>query len=92
MIYIAIQYRLGALGFLAGEQLAEDGTWNAGLLDQRAALEWIRKNIHYFGGDPEKVTITGGSAGGGSVLLQMIMGGGEKNPPFRAAIPGESHT
>ncbi|KAJ3523491.1 hypothetical protein NM208_g12428 [Fusarium decemcellulare] len=88
MVFVSIQYRLGALGFLGGDEIKKDGTWNAGLLDQRAALEWIRKNIHYFGGDPSKVTITGSSAGGGSVAMQMIMFGGKpKNPPFQAAIP-----
>ncbi|KAL0929352.1 carboxylesterase family protein [Colletotrichum truncatum] len=86
IIYVAIQYRLGPLGFLAGEEVASDGTPNAGLLDQRAALEWVRQYIHHFGGDPDKVTITGGSAGGGSVVMQMILDGGEQNPPFRAVI------
>ncbi|RYP71489.1 hypothetical protein DL771_004744 [Monosporascus sp. 5C6A] len=86
IIYVALQYRLGPLGFLGGGELQEDGTANAGLLDQRLGLEWVRKNIHYFGGDPSKVTITGGSAGGGSVTMQMIMYGGSPEPPFRAVI------
>lgn len=89
LIYVAIQYRLGPLGFLAGDDIAADGSWNVGLLDQRAALDWVQQNIHLFGGDPEKVTITGESAGGGSVSLQMIMYGGSAPAPFRAAIPGE---
>ncbi|KAL5318370.1 hypothetical protein ACEPPN_013430 [Leptodophora sp. 'Broadleaf-Isolate-01'] len=88
LIYVAIQYRLGPLGFLAGDKVASDGSWNVGLLDQRAALNWIRTNIHHFGGDPSKVTITGGSAGGASVTLQMVLYGGSRNPPFRSAIPG----
>ncbi|KAI4598471.1 hypothetical protein KJ359_002881 [Pestalotiopsis sp. 9143b] len=87
LIYVAIQYRLGPLGFLAGDDIAVDGSWNVGLLDQRAALDWVQKNIHFFGGDPEKVTITGESAGGGSVSLQMTMYGGAAPAPFRAAIP-----
>ncbi|KAH7015865.1 Alpha/Beta hydrolase protein [Ilyonectria destructans] len=87
MIYVSVQYRLGALGFLAGDDIDQDGTSNAGLLDQRAALEWVRSNIRYFGGDPSKITITGSSAGGSSVTMQMIMYGGSKHPPFRAAIP-----
>ncbi|RYO89775.1 hypothetical protein DL766_002638 [Monosporascus sp. MC13-8B] len=86
IIYVALQYRLGPLGFLGGDELQEDGTANAGLLDQRLGLEWVRKNIHYFGGDPSKVTITGGSAGGGSVTMQMVMYGGSPDPPFRAVI------
>ncbi|KAL1957344.1 hypothetical protein VTO42DRAFT_6133 [Malbranchea cinnamomea] len=86
LIYVAVQYRLGPLGFLAGDDVARDGSCNVGLLDQRAALEWVRQYIQYFGGDPEQVTILGLSAGGGSVAMQMILFGGQKNPPFRAAI------
>jgi len=63
MIYVQIQYRLGPFGFLGGSQVAENGARNAGLLDQRAALEWVQRNIRAFGGDPAKVTIWGGSAG-----------------------------
>ncbi|KAJ0108292.1 hypothetical protein J7T55_005269 [Diaporthe amygdali] len=73
LIYVAIQYRLGPLGFLAGDQIAANGSWNGGLLDQRAALDWVQQNIHFFGGDPEKVTIVGGSAGGASASLQMMI-------------------
>ncbi|RMJ16970.1 hypothetical protein CDV36_003313 [Fusarium kuroshium] len=88
VIYVSVQYRLGALGFLGGDDLRGKGTWNAGLLDQRLALEWVRDNIQYFGGDPTRITITGSSAGGGSVALQMVMYGGKPtNPPFQAAIP-----
>ena len=86
LIYVSIQYRLGAFGFLAGAEIRDNGVANAGLLDQRAALNWVQRNIRSFGGDPTKVTIIGGSAGGGSVLNQMILYGGENNPPFRAAI------
>jgi len=63
LIYVSIQYRLGLFGFLGGSQIAEDGALNAGLLDQRAALEWIQRNIRAFGGDPARTTIWGGSAG-----------------------------
>ncbi|KAK0945676.1 hypothetical protein LTR29_002788 [Friedmanniomyces endolithicus] len=86
LIYVSIQYRLAAFGFLAGSEIRENGVANAGLLDQRAALDWVQRNIRFFGGDPTKVTIMGGSAGGGSVLNQMILYGGEDNPPFRAVI------
>lgn len=88
LIYVAIQYRLGPLGFLAGDQVTANGSWNVGLLDQRAALDWVQRNIHFFGGDPEKVTITGGSAGGASASLQMTMYGGSGRRPFRAAALG----
>ena len=87
LIYVSIQYRLAVFGFLSSSEIRENGAANAGLLDQRAALGWVQRNIRAFGGDPSKVTIIGGSAGGGSVMTQMIMYGGASSPPFRAAIP-----
>ncbi|EMC98112.1 hypothetical protein BAUCODRAFT_32113 [Baudoinia panamericana UAMH 10762] len=86
IIYVSIQYRLDAFGFLSSSEIKENGVANAGLLDQRAALGWVQRNIRAFGGDPSQVTIIGGSAGGGSVMDQMILYGGVSNPPFRAAI------
>ena len=64
MIYVSIQYRLGAYGFLSSAEIKENGVANAGLLDQRAAMGWVQRHIRAFGGDPAKVTIIGGSAGG----------------------------
>jgi acetylcholinesterase len=61
-IGIAINYRLGYWGFLAGKELTAEGSLNLGLRDQRKALEWVRENIAAFGGDPNKVTIFGESA------------------------------
>ncbi|KAF2085386.1 alpha/beta-hydrolase [Saccharata proteae CBS 121410] len=87
IIYVEIQYRLGFFGFLAGSEVKQNGDLNAGLLDQRAALEWVQRNIKAFGGDPSRVTIWGGSAGGGSVSYQLIAGGAFDQPPFSAAIP-----
>jgi carboxylesterase type B len=55
MIFVSIQYRLGAYGFLSSDEVAEDGSPNAGLLDQRAAIDWVHRHIHAFGGDPTKV-------------------------------------
>jgi carboxylesterase type B len=69
IVYVSTQYRLGAYGFLSSSEVRENGQANAGLLDQRSALEWIQRNIRSFGGDPSKVTIIGGSAGGGSGKL-----------------------
>lgn len=92
MIYVSIQYRLGAYGFLAGAEVTENGDRNVGLLDQRAALIWTQRHIRKFGGDPSKVSIIGGSAGGGSVMNQMILYGGVASPPFRAAMAGSSST
>ncbi|KAJ4412855.1 hypothetical protein N0V82_008706 [Gnomoniopsis sp. IMI 355080] len=86
LIYVSIQYRLGLFGFLAGSDVAENGVQNAGLYDQRLAIEWVSRHIGAFGGNPNKLTIWGGSAGGGSVTYQMMAGGGLGTPPFRAAI------
>jgi carboxylesterase type B len=67
IIFVAMNYRLGALGWLSGPTLqASGGVSNAGLYDQRLALEWVQQNIHLFGGDPNKVTVMGESAGGRS--------------------------
>jgi len=92
LVHVSIQYRLGPHGFLAGDAIQSDGVWNVGILAQRAALDWIQRNIAVFGGGPLKVTIVGGSAGGGSVSLQMMMYGGVPNPPFYAAIAGQSRS
>ena len=70
-VVVTINYRLGALGFLAHPALARwpgRSAGNYGLMDQIAALRWIRENIAGFGGDPDNVTIAGQSAGGVSVL------------------------
>jgi para-nitrobenzyl esterase len=76
VVVVSINYRLGAFGFLHLEDVfgAEfAGSGNAGILDQVLALEWVRDNIAAFGGDPDRVTIFGESAGGMSVgtLLGM---------------------
>ncbi|KAJ7481659.1 carboxyesterase [Mycena latifolia] len=88
LIAVSLQYRLGLLGYLSGSAIVKNPTSgpNNGLLDQRAGLEWIQRNIAAFGGDPAKVTIGGESSGGGSVALHITAYGGEKNPPFRAAV------
>jgi carboxylesterase type B len=75
MIYVSLQYRLGAFGFLSGAGIRENGQANVGLLDQRSALNWVQRNIRAFGGDPAKVTIIGGSAGGSSGELRCLVGG-----------------
>ncbi len=69
-IYVTVNYRLGALGFLDLPELG-DGAGNFGLLDQQAALRWVHDNINAFGGNPNNVTIAGQSAGGGSVCDQL---------------------
>lgn len=70
-VFVSMNYRLGALGFFAHPALEKEnpgGPVNFGLLDQIAALQWIRQNIAQFGGDPDNVTILGQSAGAKSVL------------------------
>ncbi|HZZ37307.1 MAG TPA: carboxylesterase family protein, partial [Caulobacteraceae bacterium] len=76
VIVVAMNYRLGALGFLAHPALTREAPrgqplGNYGLLDQIAALRWVRRNIAAFGGDPGNVTIFGESAGGGDTLALL---------------------
>ena len=75
VVLVTCNYRLGAFGFLDLSHLdpALAGSGNLGLLDQIAALEWVRDNIAHFGGDPSNVTIFGQSAGAMSVSLLMSM-------------------
>lgn len=73
---VAIQYRLGAFGFLASDEVSRYGVVNAGILDQNFALQWVQAYIKQFGGDPRNVTIAGESAGGGSVMLHALAQGG----------------
>ena len=78
VVVVTINYRLGALGFLAHPALASrpgGPSGNYGLMDQQAALRWVQGNIRPFGGDPGNVTIAGQSAGGLSVLAQMVSPG-----------------
>lgn len=75
IVVLTVNYRLGIFGFLAHPELSKEapykGSGNYGLLDQHAALKWVRDNIAAFGGDPGKVTIAGESAGSISVSAQM---------------------
>ncbi|MGW0822893.1 carboxylesterase/lipase family protein [Streptomyces sp. NPDC002845] len=73
-VVVTVNYRLGPLGFLNLPELREesaDGPGTYGLMDQQAALRWVRSNISRFGGDPKSVAIAGQSAGGGSVCAQL---------------------
>ena len=72
-VVVTINYRLGALGFFAHPSLDEPGhkIANYGLMDQQFALQWVRRNISAFGGDPDNVTIFGESAGGASVIANL---------------------
>ena len=77
VVMVTLNYRLGPLGFFGHPQLTEEAkaeslpTANYGLLDQIAALLWVKRNIEAFGGDASNVTLFGKSAGGVSVLALM---------------------
>ncbi|KAJ9323564.1 hypothetical protein DTO027B5_4505 [Paecilomyces variotii] len=90
IVYVAANYRVGGFGFLPGKEVLADGASNLGLIDQRLALQWVADNIEAFGGDPEKVTIWGESAGSISVFDQMLLYDGDNTyngkPLFRAGI------
>lgn len=70
LVVVSVNYRLGALGFLRLAGVAEG---NMGLLDQIEALGWVKRNIAAFGGDPDKVTVFGQSAGGSSIAAMLTM-------------------
>jgi para-nitrobenzyl esterase len=87
VVVVTINYRLGALGFLADAALASrpgGPSGNYGLMDQQAALRWVQRNIRGFGGNPGNVTLFGESAGGLSTLSQLVSPGARGL--FRRAI------
>lgn len=86
LIFVAMNYRLGAYGFLAGTTMEREAMPNAGLWDQRAALQWIQDYISLVGGDPALVTAMGESAGAGSLMHHLVAGGGTLAPLFKRAI------
>lgn len=107
VVLVSIAYRVGQLGFLAHPELSAENpnhvSGNYGLLDQIAGLEWIQKNIAAFGGDPNKVTIFGESAGGISVSMlcasplakglfhgAISESGGSFGPTRAITFPGEN--
>jgi para-nitrobenzyl esterase len=75
IVVVTVSYRLGAFGFLAHPELsaetAQKSSGNYAFLDQVAALQWVQRNIGAFGGDPDRVTIAGQSAGAMSVNILM---------------------
>ena len=107
VVLVSIAYRVGQLGFLAHPELSEESprhvSGNYGLLDQIAGLRWVKKNIEAFGGDPNRVTIFGESAGGIAVSMlaasplakglfpgAISQSGGSFGPPRRTTFPGEN--
>lgn len=76
IVFVSLNYRVGVLGFMAHPELSKESpdkvSGNYGILDQVEALKWVKKNISAFGGDPEKVTIDGQSAGSMSVWSLVV--------------------
>ena len=80
-------FQLATLGFMYGSDFSSSGGLvNAGLYDQRLALQWVQDQIYKFGGDPNRVTVMGESAGGGSIMMQMTAYGSGESPLFQQAI------
>src|SRR5512137_2379399 len=107
VVLVSIAYRVGQLGFLAHPELSRESpnrvSGNYGLLDMIAGLQWVKKNIAAFGGNPKKVTIFGESAGGIAVSMlcasplakglfhgAVSQSGGSFGPPRPSTMPGEN--
>lgn len=88
VVLVTINYRVGPLGFLAHPELTAESGHNAsgnyGLMDQIAGLQWVKRNIAAFGGDPDRVTIFGESAGG--IAVSMLCASPQAQGLFRGAI------
>lgn len=88
LVFVTFNYRLGRFGFFGHPALSaespEEATGNYGLMDQMAALSWVRRNIAAFGGDPKNVTVVGGSAGG--ISINLLMGAPKARGLFDKAI------
>ncbi|AEO59608.1 hypothetical protein MYCTH_2308036 [Thermothelomyces thermophilus ATCC 42464] len=84
---VTLNYGVGFLGFPGGTEVAAAGVTNLGLKDQRQALRWIQENIAAFGGDLDKVTVWGQSAGANSIAYQLLAYGAKTDEKlFRGAI------
>jgi carboxylesterase type B len=69
ILAVSVNYRLSSWGFLYGKEIQEEGNAMNGFRDARLSLQWIQENIHAFGGDPDRVTIQGESAGGEFLIV-----------------------
>ena len=85
VIFVAIQHRLSIFGFASLDVLEDDHSTNAGMRDQRAAFEWLKSNIAFFGGDPDRITAYGHSSGGTFISLQHFAFSGQRGLPFDQA-------
>src|SRR5688572_32406939 len=87
-VIVTMNYRLGQFGFLAHPELAKEagrsGSGNYGMMDAIAALQWIKRNIAAFGGDPNNVTIAGESAG--AIMVGALVGSPAAKGLFNRAI------
>lgn len=86
MILITLNYRLGAFGWLSGDTSEKFGLPNAGLHDQRAAFEWVKKYISLLGGDPSQISAWGESAGASNIFHHLVAQGGTLDPIFSKAL------
>lgn len=84
-VMISIDYRLGAFGFLSGPPFSESGTPNAGLWDQRMALQWVQDNIHPFGEYPNNVKVSRSPASAGSIIYLLTAFGRAAKATFQHA-------
>ncbi|KAI1497689.1 Alpha/Beta hydrolase protein [Biscogniauxia marginata] len=85
-IFVVGNYRLGAFGWLAGDYMQKAAQPNAGLYDQALLLEWVQEYVGQVGGDKNKVSVWGESAGASSILHHLIREDGKKDPLFRTFI------
>lgn len=85
IIYVALNFRLTIFGYARLPLLKEQRSLNVGMRDQRAGLQWVKDNIAAFGGDPDRITAFGLSAGGTMTSLKFMAYGGERNVPFTQA-------
>lgn len=90
VIFVSVPYRMGPYGFLGGSAIHKEGSSNVGFLDQRLGLQWVADNIYSFGGNPDKVTLIGESAGAMSIGFHLVAYGGDNTyngkPLFHSAI------
>ena len=89
VVVVTINYRLGLFGYLRGVDVCGEAlpsTGNAGLLDQIAALKWVKQEIAAFGGDPDNVTVFGQSAGSSSIYAMLSMAPPRARRLFHKAI------
>ena len=100
VVIVCINHRLNVFGFLSGKEVSEEGSLNAGLLDQKMAFLWVRQNIKAFGGNPEQVTAWGHSAGSISISIHMLADQNQKlfdraillsGPPTLMFFPVQYH-